>query len=431
LTPPNVERDRLETLKTSLETCVWGEYDSAYPASSYPNNPIVGRGTSPSDGIKLSNVTYSALTCAWQSNPYLCGTSAPWPNTYDPTWEPPTVQPVIASPVPVPICEATRSACQGAKTTCQAWENRHYIDNAGDQINTLDHPSTTECDRRDFQSVGQYLLAMKEYWNNSIFQSPNGWIPMKCQCDLELRQCQDAQVNCSEPDYQIDRYSSFYAPRWQNKMNTTYMQYCSDDVLPPITATYTTTTTTTATTTTTSPCIHCQTQCNDEQEEMDRVACNQTVQRVSQCQAYSNCITHDNHVSNSTVWWNICGYPNGDRYGLRSEMYGLLRIECVMSALYYNTSAEINASIMECRSRDQSYYWQRGIVEVDIVECDNHSIPDNTSTNCTDVENVSSYQDVSGTAAYESYYYQHIKYPAPCLSDCCLALPPSVPAPSL
>jgi len=424
LVGPDADLARLETLKTQLETCVWGEYDATYPASTNPNNPVVGREASPSDGIKLSNVTYTALSCAWDSNPYLCGN---WPSTYDPSY-PYTLEATTAEPatnMTTTICEATRSACQGAKTRCQAWEARHYIDNDADQINTLDDPSTTECDRRDFQSVGQYLLAMREYWNNSIFQSPDGWIPMKCQCDLELLQCQEAQLNCSEPDYTIDQYSSLYAPRWQNKMNTTYMQYCPADVLPPIIVTYTTTTITTITTTTTSPCVHCQTDCRSIQEEMDRVACNQTIQRVNQCGIYTTCNTSVN-VANQTVWWDICGQPDGHRWGLRNEMYGLLRIECVMNALYYNTSAQINASIMECRSIGQDYYWSQ-IEPVDIVECDTNSSTFSNST-CTGLVNISSYPNVSGTAAYESYYYEHFHNPAPCLSSCCTSLPSGVSA---
>jgi hypothetical protein len=426
LTSPDADLARLQTLKTQLETCVWGEYNTTYPESSNPNNPAVGRGASPSDGNKLSNVTYSALSCAWDSNPYLCGG---WPNTYDPAY-PYSIDATTSEPtttMTTTICEATRSVCQGAKTACQAWENRHYIDNDADQINTLDDPSTTECDRRDFQSVGQYLLAMREYWNNSIFQSPNGWIPMKCQCDVELRQCQEAHLNCSEPDYTIDRYSSFYAPRWQDKMNTTYMQYCSDDYLPPLTATYTTTTTTTVTTTTTSPCVHCQTDCRSIQEEMDTIACNQTIQRVEQCGLYTTCVDSGDHWTNDSVYSEICGSPNGHRYGLVNEYYGILRIECVMNALYYNTSAEINASIMACRSVGASYY-SSTLMSVNITECDNPSIPGNTSENCSELVNMSSYPNVSGTAAYESYYYEHLHNPAPCLSSCCTSLPSGVAA---
>ena len=421
LTEPEAEMARLETLKTQLETCVWGEYDATYPASSNPNNPLVGREASPSDGIKLSNVTYTALSCAWDSNPYLCGN---WPNTYDPNYPYTATTAEPATTMTTTICEVTRSACQGAKTRCQLWEVRHYIDNDADQINTPDHPSTTECDRRDFQSVGQYLLAMREYWNNSIFQSPDGWIPMKCQCDLELGQCQEAQLNCSEPDYTIDQNSSFYAPRWQNKMNTTYMQYCPADVLPPITATYTTTTTTTITTTTTSPCVHCQTDCRSIQEEMDSLACNQSIERVIQCNIYTTCIQTD-HVANSSTVSALCGYPNGHRYGITNEMYGLLRIECVMNALYYNTSAQINASIAACRSQGSSDYWSV-VGLVDIIECDDNSTTTQDNTTCTGVSNISTYPNVSGTPAYESYYYEHLRNPAPCLSSCCTSLPTSI-----
>eukprot|EP00930_Biecheleria_cincta_P024552 TRINITY_DN1755_c0_g1_i4.p1 TRINITY_DN1755_c0_g1~~TRINITY_DN1755_c0_g1_i4.p1 ORF type:complete len:574 (+),score=75.31 TRINITY_DN1755_c0_g1_i4:78-1799(+) len=431
LAEPDRQRDRLAGLKAALESCVWGVYDFLYPASTHANNPSIGRSASISSGTKLGNVTYASLSCGSGANPYLCP-AAPqcgWPSNYDGSYLPGvyggggsvTLGPTTTTTTH--ICDDTLTKCNAARTACQDWENKHYMNNQRDQINDNESPTSKECDRRDFQSVGQYLLAMKTYWKNARTQAPWGWEPMKCFCDQQLATCQAAQQSCPHEGSRIPSVG-FYNARWIGKVNWTCVSNYTTSYVPT-TAAGTTTTGTTGTGTVTTTSTTTGNFCHGVQTEMDHVACNQTNGRINACRPFASCYGMANSTFNAT-WQRICSYPNGDKYGVRNEYYGLLRMECVLKALFSNFGTPaIMAAVKVCVNKTIEDY-ESNLTVVAITECD-HTWPGcSVPAGCEPVLNVSSYRDSSGTAEYRGYYYKNLQCPAPCLSSCCVAQPNGV-----
>lgn len=423
LIEPNLQRDRLVVLKQEMEACVWGQFDIMYPVNenTNANNPSIGRSASIANGTKLGNISYTDLSCDSVANPYFC---CAWPNGYDGSY----VAGVYGSSASVilvstttstttPACEDTLTKCNGAKTACQNWENTHYMDNSMDQINDNVFPTSKECDRRDFSSVGQYLLAMKEYWKNSRTQADIGWEPMYCFCDAQLAICNAAQASCPHDGSRIPSVT-FYDARWYGRVN--YSCGSNFSTIAPSTTASPGTTTTILTTTTSTTYAHF---CQRFQAELDHTACNQTNQRVSACSTFPPCYTAANSSYNLT-FERICSYPNGDKYGVQNEYYGLLRMECVLDALFRNPDTPtILAAVGICVNKTIEDY---NLSAVAIDECDLPWPACDLPSDCEPVVNVSSYRDVSGTVAYQSYYYENLRCPAPCLSSCCASLPADV-----
>jgi len=273
----NPTRDSLDDLACTLRECV-------------------------SECCKLNAMTPGAAACGG----YCTGT---WDEDYGSTH---TYRPVTAAPPPptcMQQCPGTYQKCTEADVACGNWSDIHDCTD----INWSPFPDTKVCSRVDFPSYGDYLTAQVDYWARAI----SDYDEMEAACTKLVGECWQEQTNVCACD----------------ESPTTYGQFAC--VHPEETITPTTTTTTI-----TPPepfCFNHMDECSRFQRKLDEKACDQTTDRIDECNEYNVCYM-EYQLRFGETWRRICYPPNGDRYSIQTEAYGLERVECILKALNHGIS---------------------------------------------------------------------------------------------
>eukprot|EP00931_Biecheleriopsis_adriatica_P020776 TRINITY_DN13786_c0_g2_i2.p1 TRINITY_DN13786_c0_g2~~TRINITY_DN13786_c0_g2_i2.p1 ORF type:complete len:204 (+),score=31.69 TRINITY_DN13786_c0_g2_i2:1-612(+) len=157
--------------------------------------------------------------------------------------------------------------------------------------------------------------------------------------------------------------------------------------------------------------------CHQIQEDLDRQACSQASERLRACNAYNQCFNSTN-ATWSRTWHDICGLE-GEIEALKNELYTILRIECLVLAINASSAVDRHNLIDDCMRKTKNDY---NLSLVEIPECllDQPPYRGLEQTDCRVATNVSGDVNTSGTTPYEEFYYQYVKYPEPCKSDCCM-----------
>lgn len=272
---------------------------------------------------------------------------------------------------------------------------------------------------------GDYFAVMKNYWQEKIAE----W-------DAKWAACQAARDACNArtgiPIGPLPVDASFSAlTSWNatpsevhtcfSTTTTSSTTSTSSTASPTSTSVLTTTISGIQTTSTTTGTARLSGECRQMQDKLDNQSCAQGQMQIQACKDYDCCYDYVN-ASLYAEWEPICR-SGGILENLRTEYYGVLRIECLINALGLS-DAERSTAIDSCKAAGVSAYESQLPT---IAECASLSWwPAHMNyPQCNEAGTLNPTVDaeISGTFAYMGKYYGELAYYHSCTSSCCYNLP--------
>eukprot|EP00441_Pelagodinium_beii_P038842 CAMPEP_0197643586 /NCGR_PEP_ID=MMETSP1338-20131121/16849_1 /TAXON_ID=43686 ORGANISM="Pelagodinium beii, Strain RCC1491" /NCGR_SAMPLE_ID=MMETSP1338 /ASSEMBLY_ACC=CAM_ASM_000754 /LENGTH=1041 /DNA_ID=CAMNT_0043216855 /DNA_START=106 /DNA_END=3231 /DNA_ORIENTATION=- len=263
-------------------------------------------------------------------------------------------------------CPQTWNSIQTSEDACHDFMVVHSCTG----INAGDAPNTEVCERDDFDNPGDYYAEMVSYWQRQM----DNYNSMFAACEAAKQMCNAHQLSCpceDDPCLCVPDPPPSPAPYSPPSPSPS-----PSPSPPPIT------------------CVGSDGDevdvCSKFQRKIDNTACEQSLGRIDACYEYNKCWIHNQHEWNQT-WWNHCSPPNGTRYKLQIQMYGLKRVECILEALKHPVSVRARQQVSDtgpsrtsldtnlaggCQNADVkecSYYYDSNLY---ICECPNQNFVD-------------------------------------------------------
>eukprot|EP00931_Biecheleriopsis_adriatica_P114040 TRINITY_DN8942_c0_g1_i3.p1 TRINITY_DN8942_c0_g1~~TRINITY_DN8942_c0_g1_i3.p1 ORF type:complete len:523 (-),score=73.80 TRINITY_DN8942_c0_g1_i3:193-1611(-) len=391
-------KSELAGLKTGFENCVSNMLQDT--SGQYDGNPYVsGPSGCVTGGLAACSAAAAATAQTLTSGANTSGVSLgqsgiTWTSTFCDT----------------KYCPLTEAACALANIWCtsfRATDSALTIDSpsAGSTspLNTYSSASTEYCHSATPSEIADpsgeaYFERMAQYWRGWVAK----WETANCNCITYSAWCRRNITQCpgAEP-------TGLICPSPESELTASNLD----------------TSICTATTVTTSSPLPVSVPCKQEQDSLDDKACTYGKNKSSACTVYNFCYTSANQSMNS-AYGEVCG-SQGLLDQLKTQYYGVLRIECILDAISQNTTGQRSAAVTSCQSKTIADY---NLSVIYIAACSDmlsawptDAAKDNAD--CIAASNFSSDADVSGSMPYADKYYVNIANPQTCVSECCTALP--------
>eukprot|EP00933_Yihiella_yeosuensis_P044781 TRINITY_DN40052_c0_g1_i1.p1 TRINITY_DN40052_c0_g1~~TRINITY_DN40052_c0_g1_i1.p1 ORF type:complete len:534 (+),score=81.84 TRINITY_DN40052_c0_g1_i1:83-1684(+) len=247
------------------------------------------------------------------------------------------------------------------------------------------NPDALTCNSvHQYGTAGDYYQSMYDYWDAMIkdweasYKECSTWCSY---CSGNLTECPDARVNhvCpASPDHRLNAASNQ------------------------------------------GPSMVVHHACEPIQVEMDSQACQATQQSIASCTEYDCCFNRT-RASLNEKRKNICD-KGGDVTVLQHEWYGVLRVECLLTALKLPSEVMKKAAVDVCTRKTVKDY-DLSIIAVKACEFGEAKYEAATHPHCKGAMNLTNYENISGTPAYRAKYYEGLSRSKPCISQCCVSPP--------